>query len=215
MLAAFEPWRNELDESSDHVLPVEPADPGNLGTVLRTMAGLGVHDLAVVPPVVDPWDPRVVRASMGARFAVRVATTEDPMAYAARFRTRTLYPLVTDGAHLLDEVRFASPATLVFGPESAGLDRAGHTLGPTVTIPQSPDIDSSTSRSPHPWPCGSCGARSGGLPDPPSGPRLGLARLGLSRLRLAGRRRRLSRRPARGRLVRAHPVRADRVRGRG
>ncbi len=142
VVAAFEPWLDSLDASTDHVLLVEPADPGNLGTILRTMAGLGVHDLAVVPPAVDPWDPRVVRASMGSRFSVRVAAVSDAAGYAARFRDRTLYPFVTDGEHLLGAVSFASPATLVFGPEAAGLDAAGSALGPTVTIPQSPDIDS-------------------------------------------------------------------------
>ena len=142
VLAAFEPWADGLDASSDHVLLVEPSDPGNLGTILRTMAGLGVHDLAVVPPAVDSWDPRVVRASMGSRFAVRVAPVDGAAAYAARYPGRTLYPFVTDGAARLGEVGFASPATLVFGPEAAGLDAAEHALGPTVTIPQSPDVDS-------------------------------------------------------------------------
>lgn len=143
VLAAFEPWADaRLDPSTDHVLLVGPSDPGNLGTIVRTMVGVGVRDLAVVPPAVDVWDPRVVRASMGARFSVRVATADSGAAYAAEHPGRTLYPFVTDGEHRLGRVAFASPATLVFGPEAAGLDAAGHALGPAVTIPQDPGIDS-------------------------------------------------------------------------
>lgn len=68
VLAAFGPWADTLSVSTDHVLLVAPSDPGNFGTTLRTLAGLDVHDLAVVPPAVDSWDPRVIRASMGSRF---------------------------------------------------------------------------------------------------------------------------------------------------
>ena len=50
VLAAFGPWTDTLSVSTDHVLLVAPSDPGNLGAILRTMAGPDVHDLAVVPP---------------------------------------------------------------------------------------------------------------------------------------------------------------------
>ena len=135
VMAAFTPWQDTLDEAADHLLLVRPADPGNVGTIVRTMIGLGLRDLAVVPPGVDTWDPRVVRASMGARFAVRVAAVNSAADYARGQRTRTLYPFLTDGAHRLGELAFDRPATLVFGPEAAGLDAADGRLGPGVMIP--------------------------------------------------------------------------------
>ncbi len=46
----------------------EVQDPGNLGTILRTLAWFGNFRLLVSPNSVDPFNPKVVRASMGAIF---------------------------------------------------------------------------------------------------------------------------------------------------
>lgn len=42
-------------------------DPGNVGTVLRTAAALGVAATIVLPGTVDPWNAKVVRAAVGAQ----------------------------------------------------------------------------------------------------------------------------------------------------
>lgn len=44
----------------------EIQDPGNLGTILRTLAWFGGFRLLLSPGSVDPYNPKVVRASMGA-----------------------------------------------------------------------------------------------------------------------------------------------------
>jgi TrmH family RNA methyltransferase len=49
-------------------------DPGNLGTVLRSAEAAGVDLVALTPGSVDPYNPKVVRASAGAIFHVPVAT---------------------------------------------------------------------------------------------------------------------------------------------
>jgi TrmH family RNA methyltransferase len=43
-------------------------DPGNLGTIIRTAAALGVDATIALPGTVDPWNAKVVRAAMGASF---------------------------------------------------------------------------------------------------------------------------------------------------
>ncbi|GAB3017948.1 TrmH family RNA methyltransferase [Bowmanella dokdonensis] len=48
----------------------EIQDPGNLGTILRTLAWFGGFRLLLSPNSVDPFNPKVVRASMGAIFHV-------------------------------------------------------------------------------------------------------------------------------------------------
>jgi TrmH family RNA methyltransferase len=43
-------------------------DPGNVGTILRTAAGLGVTATIALPGTVDLWNAKVVRSAMGAQF---------------------------------------------------------------------------------------------------------------------------------------------------
>jgi TrmH family RNA methyltransferase len=50
------------------VAVVSPQDPGNVGTILRTMDAVGAHGLALLDGGVDLYHPSAVRASMGALF---------------------------------------------------------------------------------------------------------------------------------------------------
>lgn len=48
------------------------ADPGNLGTVMRTMDAVGGKGILLIGQSVDPYDPSAVRASMGALFSLKI-----------------------------------------------------------------------------------------------------------------------------------------------
>ena len=43
-------------------------DPGNVGTIIRTAAALGIDATIALPGTVDPWNAKVVRAAMGSSF---------------------------------------------------------------------------------------------------------------------------------------------------
>lgn len=47
-------------------------EPGNLGTMLRSAAAAGVDVVALSPDCVDPYNPKVLRAGMGAHFALPI-----------------------------------------------------------------------------------------------------------------------------------------------
>ena len=53
-------------ESGNHVVLVNPSNAGNMGTIMRSCLGFGINDIAVIPPAVDHFDPKTIRASMGA-----------------------------------------------------------------------------------------------------------------------------------------------------
>lgn len=63
------------------------ADPGNLGTILRSAEAAGVDAVALTAGSVDPFNPKVVRASAGALFRVPVLDASLAAVHAAGLRT--------------------------------------------------------------------------------------------------------------------------------
>lgn len=60
---------NQNTTSNERVIYLyEVQDPGNLGTIVRTLAWFGNFRLVLSPNSVDPYNPKVVRSSMGAIF---------------------------------------------------------------------------------------------------------------------------------------------------
>jgi TrmH family RNA methyltransferase len=53
------------------------SDPGNLGTIFRTALWFGVTDILLGPGCVDPYNPKVVRSSMGAIVAINLHFSDD------------------------------------------------------------------------------------------------------------------------------------------
>ena len=52
-------------------------DPGNLGTILRTIDSVGLSQVIVSKETADSYNPKVVRSTMGAIFRVNVIESED------------------------------------------------------------------------------------------------------------------------------------------
>jgi TrmH family RNA methyltransferase len=140
-IGVFDKYETQLSAEANHLVLVNPSDAGNLGAIARTMLGFEMLDLAVIRPATDIWDPRTIRASMGAIFQLRCEYFGAFAEYRARFGQR-LYPLMTDGQQNLGEVRPEAPYALVFGNEGAGLGPEFHTLGDSVRIAHSQRIDS-------------------------------------------------------------------------
>lgn len=140
----FKKYEAALSPDQPHVVLCQISDGGNLGTALRACLGFGMRDVAIIRPSVDAFDPHVLRASMGAfyRMNVRVFNTFDE--YRALFPEHMLFPFMLDGAKPLEEVSRAHPEkyALVFGNEQTGLPAHFASLGQSVVIPQSAEIDS-------------------------------------------------------------------------
>ncbi len=141
-VGVFGKYRSSLRGHAGHVVLVNPSDMGNLGTIIRTMVGFEVADLAIVRPGADIFDPRVVRASMGAIFQLAFEYYDTFDEYRRAFPGHHLYPFMTDGRVALRDVRFERPFALVFGNESSGLPEEFLGVGTPVRIPHSPRIDS-------------------------------------------------------------------------
>lgn len=140
----FEKYECRLNPQANHVVLHRVSDSGNLGTILRTLLGFGIRDVAIVRPAVDAFDPHVLRSTMGAFYSMNVRYYNDFAAYRAEFPGHKLYPFMLDGAILLNEAARDRqlPYSLIFGNEATGLPAEFAQMGQSVMIPQSPDIDS-------------------------------------------------------------------------
>ncbi|MDO4548452.1 MAG: TrmH family RNA methyltransferase, partial [Clostridia bacterium] len=142
----FSKAETRLDAGAPHVVLCQIMDAGNLGTAMRAAVGFGFENVALVRPCVDQFDPRVVRASMGAFFNLNVMTYDSFDEYEREFSDRDLYPFMLDrNAMPLDEAAktVESPRfSLVFGNEQSGLPKNFSGKGRCVFIPQSDKIDS-------------------------------------------------------------------------
>lgn len=125
-----------------HLVLVNPSDAGNLGTILRTAVGFGIADIAIISPAVDFFDPKVIRASMGAAFHVRVEYFEQIEAYRKRFPENRLYAFMLSSSTPLTEIERTEPYSLVFGNEARGLPEEYAGFCRSVIIRHSQDIDS-------------------------------------------------------------------------
>jgi TrmH family RNA methyltransferase len=137
----FAKYKSPVSPNRNHLILINPADMGNLGTIIRTMVGFGVQDLILIRPAPDIFDPKVIRASMGAVFQINFSYFDDFSGYQNSF-THHLYPFMVDGKVTLDELKLQFPYALIFGNEGAGLSPQFHEYGTSVRIPQTEDIDS-------------------------------------------------------------------------
>jgi TrmH family RNA methyltransferase len=130
-----------MAEASFVVVLDRISDPGNLGTILRSAEAAGADLVVLTPGSVDPYSPKVVRASAGALFHVPVVTATIDEVGSAGLRlvgtTSHGFPGRTVLAHT--EANLSGRIGLVMGNEAAGLPvEWTDTVGPIsswVTIP--------------------------------------------------------------------------------
>ena len=141
-LAIIKKYQMTLQEGN-HVVLVNPGDMGNMGTIMRTMLGFNYFNLAIIRPGVDIYDPRVLRASMGAIFHLNIEYFDCFDDYLKRYAHHHIFPLMLKGAKNIHQIEndhhFHS---LVFGNESSGLPDEYLNYGQSVFIPHSHHIDS-------------------------------------------------------------------------
>ena len=97
-------------------------DPGNVGSIVRSAAALGATQVLALTGSAGLWTPKVLRAGMGAHFALHLVEGLDPPALAA-----LRVPLLVTSSHGgvdLPQARLPWPAAWVFGHEGQGVQPA-------------------------------------------------------------------------------------------
>ncbi len=120
-------------------------DPGNLGTVIRTVDAVGAKGVILVGDTTDPFSLETVRATMGSIFAVPVARAS----VEAFLAWRRGFPGLVAGTHLKGAVDYRSvdfsgkPVLLLMGNEQQGLpDDLAASCDRLLRIPQAGRADS-------------------------------------------------------------------------
>lgn len=142
IMAVFKKYEQELEHNTNQVLLCNPSDMGNLGTIIRVMLGFNYHNLAIIKPCIDIFDPKVVRASMGSIFSMNIKLYNNIEEYQQE-NNNHIFPFMLQAKETLQETtNKVSPHTLAFGNEAHGLDESFLKLGTPLIIKHSNNIDS-------------------------------------------------------------------------
>ena len=97
------------------------ANPGNMGTLIRTAEWFGIHDVVCSSDCVELWNPKTVQATMGSLFRMKVWSTDLP-AYLKQAKAdgSSIYGALLDGENLF-QMQNKPEGILVIGSESHGI----------------------------------------------------------------------------------------------
>jgi RNA methyltransferase, TrmH family len=128
LVATFDLFEATLDDlrlgGNDLALVLDRLqDPGNLGTLIRTADAVGAAGVVLIEPCVDPFDPKVVRGSMGSLFSLPIVRSADPAGLFAALRGRGLRAVAADAHRGVDwgDGLWQGGVALVLGNEARGL----------------------------------------------------------------------------------------------
>jgi TrmH family RNA methyltransferase len=124
------------DDATLVIVADQLADPGNAGTIIRSAEAAGAHGVIMTPGSVDPYNPKVVRASAGSLFRVPVLE--------ATLESLTNFRLLGTSSHRGDvytDPVYHGRVALVVGNEAHGLaDDA--VIDQWITIPHAGPAES-------------------------------------------------------------------------
>jgi len=122
-------------------------NPGNMGTILRSAAALGVRAILLTPGTTDPFSPKVMRAAMGAQFHIPIQTMDAKEIYqfCKSSNEVELSILLTDPKSSLTcwEADLSKPVCIVIGGETEGISDNIHKIADeSISIPMRSQTES-------------------------------------------------------------------------
>lgn len=140
------PEKRSLSANPRFILALDGiANPGNMGTLIRTAEWFGIHDIVCSTDCVEVWNPKVVQATMGSLFRINVIETD-----LAEFLTKqqaqgkAVYGALLEGENLFG-IKQKSDGIIVIGSESHGIrNKLLPFITRAITIPR---VNNSTTES--------------------------------------------------------------------
>ncbi len=96
--------------------------PGNLGALLRTADAAAVDAVIVCDPLIDLYNPNVIRSGVGALFTVQTAvcSSKEALAWLQNLGI-TIYAAELEADESYQNIDFSKPSAIVMGTEAEGL----------------------------------------------------------------------------------------------
>ena len=135
---------NELKKTPSEEISFNPAistlvidtiqDPGNLGTIIRTADWFGIQQIYCSATTVDCYHPRVVQATMGSLFRIKIAYGN--LKEFLIQQTLPIYGAMLEGASCID-LKIKKDAILIIGNEGSGIsEEISQLIQNPITIPK-------------------------------------------------------------------------------
>ncbi len=130
----------ETESTTGLVLALDGVqDPGNMGTIIRIADWFGITDIYYSQETVDPWNPKVVQATMGSIVRVRLHQVDLPRWISHLPDDCPVYGTLLEGNSIYEQ-KLSSQGVIVMGNEGNGISPA---VRPLVThkllIPNYPE----------------------------------------------------------------------------
>ena len=99
------------------------ADPGNMGTIIRTADAVGASAVVLGSGCVDLYNPKTVRSTMSSLFNVKLIETQDSIKTLENFKNKGIKILGTtpSGEKNIYAADFKGPVAVVIGNEANGI----------------------------------------------------------------------------------------------
>ena len=116
---------NKIDYNQDIIVALDDIqDPGNLGTILRTVDSIGLNQILVSKGTADCYNPKVVRSTMGAIFRLNIVRSEDLVADLIQMKENGFDVVVTslDTDDSVYDIKYIKKV-IVIGNEANGVSK--------------------------------------------------------------------------------------------
>lgn len=123
-----------IDKKGRYIALENLSDPSNLGAVARTAEALGVSGILISKGTVDPYSPKVLRASMGTLIRMPLFVCDDLLGFIKENGLNPYACVVDKTAAPIENVNFSDGDVLLIGNEANGLTDEAKAVSQCVTI---------------------------------------------------------------------------------
>jgi len=146
IIGVMQPPIGNIQDMDERIIILDNiADPGNLGTILRTANWFGISNILLSEGCVDPYNPKVVRSAMGAHFSMNIVIGRiDQGIKELQKNNFEIIAADLDTNNSIEGLKVASDKwALLMGSEAHGLSESVSSMADyKIKIPQVGEIES-------------------------------------------------------------------------